>query len=242
MAAFIASVSPPAAFAQLTCFGDCNNDGRLTASDIGRINATLLRCSPCEGGVPGGVTAGCPMAPLPGPGCIAADFNSDGCLRASELGRANQNILRFPPDGCATALFTIGASTGSPGQQVDVPIVLTSNGREVVTIAPLVIEFNPAVLAFDGCSAIGEGKIAFFGSPSPERASVVVIDNVFDGDGQTSSGLTVFPDGPVLSCSFTIEPSAAPGATALIFVLAGLADSQYNDFNAVGANGSIMVQ
>ena len=85
---------------QSDCFGDCNNDGRLTASDIGRINATILRCSPCAGGIPGGIAIGCPEAASPGPGCLAADFNDDGCLRASELGRANQNILRFPPDGC----------------------------------------------------------------------------------------------------------------------------------------------
>jgi len=84
-----------------SCFGDCNGNGSLTASDIGRINSTILRCSPCAGGVAGGVAVGCPEAVPAGPGCLAADFNTDGCIRASELGRANQNILRFPPNGCA---------------------------------------------------------------------------------------------------------------------------------------------
>jgi len=95
--ATVALAAPPRAGAQ-ACFGDCNASGALTASDIGRINSTILRCSPCEGGVPGGVATGC--ATLAN-GCTAADFNGDGCIRASELGRANQNILRFPPNGCA---------------------------------------------------------------------------------------------------------------------------------------------
>jgi hypothetical protein len=86
------ATSPP-------CFGDCNGSSTLTASDIGRINSTILRCSPCAGGVPGGVANGCASMPA---GCLAADLNLDGCLRASELGRANQNILRFSPSGCPT--------------------------------------------------------------------------------------------------------------------------------------------
>jgi hypothetical protein len=99
------------AAAQPPCFGDCNDDTRLTASDIGRINSTILRCGPCEGGIPGGVAAGCEGRPG---GCPEADFNADGCLRASELGRANQNILRFSPDGCATPTEGTEAATATP--------------------------------------------------------------------------------------------------------------------------------
>lgn len=85
----------------LPCFGDCNDSGTLTASDIGRVNQVILKCAPCAGGVPGGVAVGC--AAVAFPGCAAADFNDDGCVRASELGRANQNILKFPPSGCDPA-------------------------------------------------------------------------------------------------------------------------------------------
>jgi hypothetical protein len=34
------------------CFGDCNFNGVLQTSEIGRINATLLRCGPCLGVCP----------------------------------------------------------------------------------------------------------------------------------------------------------------------------------------------
>lgn len=80
-----------------SCFGDCDANDQLSAGDLGRINATILRCGPCPGDVPGGVAAGCPALQA---GCLAADFNADGCVRASELGRATQNILRLGPTGC----------------------------------------------------------------------------------------------------------------------------------------------
>jgi hypothetical protein len=215
----------------------------LTASDIGRINVTILRCSPCEGGVPGGVAAGCAAFTA---GCTAADLNSDGCLRASELGRAISNILKFSPSGCATAQLAIGTAAGAAGGQVSLPISLTKNGRDVVTIAPLVFDFDEAVLGFNGCTALVAGKSAFTGSPAPGRASVVVIDAVLDEQGMPPptppAGLTVFPDGPILSCSFTIAGGAPPGPSPITFISAGLADLQFNDFQAVGTNGSITVQ
>jgi len=113
--------SPTATSAPQGCFGDCNGSGTLTASDIGRINSTILRCSPCAGGVPGGVASGCGGLPS---GCMAADFNGDGCIRASELGRANQNILRFP-SGCSAPptptpiLATCGDETLSGDEECD---------------------------------------------------------------------------------------------------------------------------
>jgi len=106
----ILSLGRPAAHA--ACFGDCNGSNSLTASDIGRINTTILRCAPCPGDVPGGVANGCEAFAS---GCAAADFNADGCLRASELARANQNILRFQPSGCAPETTpTGGAANPTP--------------------------------------------------------------------------------------------------------------------------------
>ena len=93
------------------CFGDCNNSGTLTASDIGRINQTILKCGPCAGGAPGGVATGCEALVN---GCAAADFNDDGCLKASELGRANQNILKFQPSGCSPDATPTGGAESSP--------------------------------------------------------------------------------------------------------------------------------
>jgi len=97
--------------AQTSCFGDCNASNSLTASDIGRINSTILRCAPCPGDIPGGIANGCAAFAA---GCTAADFNTDGCLRASELARANQNILRFQPSGCAPTPTVAGGGSPSP--------------------------------------------------------------------------------------------------------------------------------
>jgi len=95
----MSTVPPTRAPSPAGCFADCNSSGSVTASDIGRINTTMLLCGPCPGGVAGGVATGCAGFRA---GCTAADFNLDGCVRASELGRANHNILRFP-GGCPVA-------------------------------------------------------------------------------------------------------------------------------------------
>lgn len=79
------------------CFADCDGDGDVDAADLQKMSAVIVQCGPCAGGVAGGVAAGCPAAPG---GCAAADFNGDGCLRASDLTRALQNVLTHPPDGC----------------------------------------------------------------------------------------------------------------------------------------------
>jgi hypothetical protein len=237
------TLSPARAFAQGSCFGDCNASGTLTAGDIGRINGTILRCGPCAGGIPGGVAAGC--AALAN-GCPPADFNIDGCLRASELARANQNILKFQPSGCPTSQFTIGTASGAKGAQVSVAISLTKNGKAPVTIAPLVFDFSAPNLTFNGCTSTVAGKSAFWATPSAGRGSVVVIDAVIDESGMTpedpATDLTVFPDGPILSCSFTIAAGASTGATPITFISAGLGDEQFNDFPGSGTNGSITVQ
>jgi len=233
------SLVAPQARAQ-SCFGDCNASGTLTASDIGRINATILRCGPCPGNIPGGIAGGC--AALSG-GCGAADFNSDGCLRASELARANQNILRFSPaGGCPTALFTIGSASGAKGAQVAVGITLTKNDKVPVTIAPLRIGFDANVLTFNGCTSTVPGKTVFFGQPATGQASIVTYDDVFGEAGTPAADLAVFPDGQILTCSFTIAAGAPLGSTTLSFLSAGLADAQFNDFPGAGINGSITVQ
>jgi hypothetical protein len=61
--------------------------------------------------VPGGVAAGCAAAPN---GCPAADFNHDGCLRASELTRIVNNVL-IDADGCPAMSGTAAPARRSAG-------------------------------------------------------------------------------------------------------------------------------
>jgi len=62
------------------CPGDCDSNGVLTASDIGRMQSLLFRCGPCQGRA-GAVAAGCAAFP----GCPSADLNDDGCFTAAEF-------------------------------------------------------------------------------------------------------------------------------------------------------------
>lgn len=88
--------TPSATPGSSACFGDCDASGMITASDLNRIRSTINLCGPCPGGIPGGVAAGCAAAPN---GCVAADYDGDGCLRASELTRVVDNVLS-DPSGC----------------------------------------------------------------------------------------------------------------------------------------------
>ncbi len=126
----VSAVLGPRRAAAQDCFADCNANGMLQASDIGRINATLLRCNPCADNSAGGVAAGCEAF---AGGCTAADFNGDGCLKASELGRANSNILKIPDSHCGPLATPTGggASTSTPSP-TQTPVPPTSTATQIV--------------------------------------------------------------------------------------------------------------
>ena len=246
-----------------SCFADCNGDGKVVANDLAKVNADILKCAPCPNPTPGGpliqggIATGC--AAVSG-GCPAADFNRDGCLTVTELARQNHNALSLT-NGCGPpptpvgggtpsptpgTVFTIGSTSGSKGSQVTVGISLTKNATMPVTIGPLIFDFNPAVLTFGGCTSTVVGKAAFWGIPSSGVGSVVDIDDVIGENGNPPAtppaSLTVFPDGQILSCTFTIAAGAASGASTLTFVSADLSDAEFNDSQGQGINGSITVQ
>jgi hypothetical protein len=147
LGALLTALLPAHAAAQTSCFGDCNASNTLTASDIGRINSTILRCGPCEGGVPGGIATGC-AALLNG--CPPADFNTDGCLRASELSRANQNILKYQPSGCAPTPTATGELVPPTATETPTPEATSTSTPESVpptstfTSGPPTETFTPA--------------------------------------------------------------------------------------------------
>jgi len=127
--------------------------------------------------------------------------------------------------------ITIGSATGARGASVDVPISLTKNGPSIVTIAPLVFTFDPNVLTFSSCASDVAFEQVAAVSPVAGRVSMVMY----------SAGLDVIPDGQVAHCSFTISGSAAVGPSALTFVAAGMADAAQTDYTATGTAGSVSV-
>jgi hypothetical protein len=146
-------------------------------------------------------------------------------------------VLFGAPAASATVIpgpfITIGSTIGAAGAQVTVPISLTKNGANIVTIAPLAYTFDPNVLTFGGClkaPGVSSGKAVNAAMPSAGRITVVV-----------SGDLVVLPDGDIVDCSFTIAAGAAAGSVAVTFESAAMADDQFNDYDATGTSGAVTV-
>jgi hypothetical protein len=140
------------------------------------------------------------------------------------------------PPATATATPTNTAtppptSTQSP----TVPISLDTNGSNAVSIAPLDIDFQPAVLSFDSCTSAVSGKTITAGLQSATRLTITLLDNVPDGES------TVLPLGTIINCTFTISAGAGAGSTPLTFVRAVTSDVDSNELNATGTSGAVSV-
>ncbi len=126
--------------------------------------------------------------------------------------------------------IAIGRVSVAPGNLVSVPISLTSQGRNLVTIAPLEFTYDDTKLLFQRCQrAVGVS------STKEVRTAVPAIGRVrlvLAGD------LTVLADGPVVECTFEAR-STASGTATIAFVSANVADDTFNDFEAAGADGSV---
>lgn len=130
--------------------------------------------------------------------------------------------------------ITIGSASGQPGSQVTVPISLTKNDTTIVTIAPLVIDTDLAVLTFGSCVSKVSGKNVDTGQPpsNPGRISITM----------SGSPSAVIPDGDIIDCTFTINAGASLNtSTPLTFVRAGMADVDLNDIDGAGTSGSVTV-
>lgn len=192
--------------------------------------------------------------------CIEAHFPLDAEVtvtvdarneveESDEDNNARLEFVSFPPFPACTPTPTptpvcgggpflapvigVGSATGVPGRQVTIPISLTKNGPLIVTIAPLVLVFDPGVLTFGGCAKtaqVSTGKSVITRVDVPDRVSIALY-----GD------LVPIPDGEVLECMFAIAAGAAVGITPIVFVSAGVSDLGFNDINSVGCSGSVTV-
>ena len=128
--------------------------------------------------------------------------------------------------------ITVESVEAAAGTVVTVPILLDQRGNATVTLAPLELRFDPAVLAFERCdraSGVSVGKIVSAATPEVGLLRVVAA-----GD------LVPFPSGTILECRFRIAASAS-GTTEISFVAATLADASEQEFPAVGTSGTISI-
>ena len=177
------------------------------------------------------------MAEASGPKIDAT--GSDGTITVTAGGVATATptspatATPTPTVGASGPRIGIGSASGAAGAQVSVPISLTKNGPNIVTIAPLAFTFDPNLLTFGGCTkgaGVSAGKAVNTATPSAGRVTAAL-----------SGDLVVIPDGVILDCTFTIAAGAASGPTALTFQSAAMSDDQFNDYDATGSSGSVTV-
>ncbi len=128
--------------------------------------------------------------------------------------------------------ITVGDISAAAGAVVTVPIFLQQNGNATVTLAPLILGYDPSQLSFERCDkapAVSAGKIAAAATPSAGVLRVVLA-----GD------LVPFADGEILRCQFRIAVTAS-GQTTVAFVSAQLADAAEREFAATGRSGTITI-
>jgi hypothetical protein len=228
-------------------FGGCASE--VSGKNVDAVSPSAGHVSLVVSGglttIPDGTIAHCDFTIAGGApaGPSALSFVDAGTSDASQndftaTGISGSVTITAPPAPTATPTsppssvprINIGSASGAPGNVVSVAISLTKNGPALVTIAPLVFTFDPAVLTFGGCTSDVTGKNVDAVTPSAGHVSMVV-----------SGGLTTIPDGAIAHCAFTIDSGASLGAFTLSFVEAGTSDASQNDFTATGVSGSVTV-
>ena len=203
------------------CTGDCGLDGETDIVELqGCVNLFLSGDQPNL--------------------CEECDANFDGEVDIVDLQGAVNSFLDSTTCPTATlARINIGSTAGAKGAQVNLPISLSAQVDDIVTIAPVRLNFNAAALSFVSCSSAVAGKTVAAASPSAGTLSLVLYADPFAAPPQS---LTAIPHGTIANCTFGIAGNAPTGPSPVTFASAGLADSVPRDFVAVGSNGGVTVQ
>lgn len=150
-------------------------------------------------------------------------------MNRTSLSLAVASLLALAAGSAAAApQVTIGSAQGAAGAEVSVALTLERNGAPINVIAPLQFDFDDARLAFVGCTSAVAGKAATV-QRSGRRIGMVL-----------AGGDAVFADGPVARCTFNVLAGAS-GSAPLTFVRAGMADTQFNDIEAQGRDGAVVI-
>lgn len=200
------------------CTGDCDGDGEVSITELQFcINAFLGDLS-----------------------CITCDQNLDEEVSISELQATINGFLdstACPP--VTLARLDIGSASGARGGQVTVPISLSAHVDDLLTIAPIRVQYSSAALTFVGCSSPLANKTVAAGTPGDGVLSAVLYADPFAQPPQT---LTPIPAGVIVNCTFGIKAGAPVGNSNIGFLSAGLADSGFNDIIGAGNGGVVSIQ
>jgi cohesin domain-containing protein len=187
------------------CGGDCGGDGAVTLGElIALVNIVLGHAQPDS--------------------CRAANVNSDSRVDISDVVGAVRNSL----SECLPSLL-IGRAAGNPGDAVTIPVELTANGHEVLSIAALSFEFDSAALSFAECVSLVPGKNAV-ATPSAGRVALAL-----------SGDLNALPNGAVLNCRLTIRDTTQAGTYPVHFASVALLDAAATILGGIGTDGAVSV-
>ena len=220
-------------FIQAGIPGDCNGDGSVNAGDL---TALVLEIFDGDGNLPANV----PSPTFYG-NPVGCNSNQDYIVDAGDLSCTVQIIWQGPAATCdgipallgpselSTNLATYslasselpqltiaGTLPASPGQQVNVPVLLAGQGAAVNSLA-FSIDFDQSWLSFNPADGNADGVPDAIQLNLPAGYSAAVSFDASDTDGELdvvimnwTSPTSVLPDGMVLSLALT---AGSPGGS-----------------------------
>lgn len=207
--------------------GDCDDDGVVTVSEIVLMVNIALDSAPLSG---------CS-------GCDLGDVNGDGFITVNEIiagvNKALSDCASGAPSAAATAsavTLQIGSTCGAQGSTVTIPVSI-SGGAGTIAGAELDIVFDAAVLSNPTCSKDARltSQTLYWSLPaSPptpagkQRLRLLVLD---------PDNASAFDDGPLLTCTFSMNPGAPNDPFPLNGERLYVSDGAGNSLPAAVTNG-----
>ncbi len=220
--------------------GDANNDGKIDAGDI---SALVLEIFDGDGTAAGDASGGSYA------GCAGADSNQDGVIDAADIVCIVLQIFNGPgacgsgkaptgrePDPVPSFVID-GSSSVKSGEQVEVPIVLSSNGAEIAA-ATFSIDFDETCLAFDPTDGNGDGIPDAVVLNVPAQLLKSVSYDPSDTDGEIDVAIfnlmppfQLIPDGAVATVTFTASCQPVENSEAAVVAFSEAPTPSFGDTN-----------
>ncbi len=227
------------------CGGDCDLDGVVLGNEVSRMVCVLAgQCPPAD--------------------CVSGDFNGDTQITSNEVCAAVSNLgAGCPNEGItslsaplrldATRALEIGSVVGPPGTVITVRVSLSGGGG--VATAQIDLLFDPTVLlppdpatacTVDPRLNVTEKSFTFVpeapgAPPGKAMLRLFVADLSLCRLADPAFPARAFDAGPLLSCTFQINPDAALGRSEITGERVNIGDDHGNTFSATATSGGVIV-
>ncbi|HVO27708.1 MAG TPA: hypothetical protein VMW56_29215, partial [Candidatus Margulisiibacteriota bacterium] len=227
------------------CLGDCDLNGKVLGNETSIMTCILRgQCPPSD----------CPAGGADGDGQVTG---SDLCLALNNLGLgcpgAGQPLVRDRTD--ETRSLDIGSASAPAGASVTLGVALSGGGEVATAQLDLLIDTSVLELpdvtkdcAVDPRLQVTEASYTYE-PQTPGTPPGVARLRLFVGNTdlcrpatQPPYPLTAFDPGPLVSCTFRVNPSAQPGTYQLNADRLNVGDPQGAVFTSVFTPGSVTVE